>query len=122
EGLDSLASAPHMCAGVTAYGGVLKGQLAPGKLAVVIGCGGLGQYGVQLARLTGATVVAVDTSPAKLDEARRLGADAAYPPDEAAGAIPALGGADAVLNFAPSASIWPLVTEVANNFAQVVSI
>ena len=65
EGLDSLASAPLMCAGVTAYGGVMKADLAPGKVAVIIGCGGLGQYGIQIAKLTGATVVAVDTNPAE---------------------------------------------------------
>jgi alcohol dehydrogenase, propanol-preferring len=121
--LDSLASAPLMCAGLTAYGGVAKAELAPGKVAVVIGCGGLGQYGIQIAKLTGATVVAVDTNPAKLQEAKRLGADEGFiAGDETADKVKALGGADAVLNFAPSNRIWPMVTGMVNNFATIVSV
>ena len=124
EGLESLPSAPLMCAGVTAYGGVMKADLAPGKLAVIIGCGGLGQYGIQVAKLTGATVVAVDTSPAKLQEAKALGADECFLADEAARRtrFARLGGADAVLNFAPSNRIWPMVTGMVNNLATIVSV
>lgn len=122
EGLDSLPAAPLMCAGVTAYGGVMKADLAPGKLAVILGCGGLGQYGIQLAKLTGASVVAVDTNPLKLREAQALGADEAFLAEEAAEKVRALGGADAVLNFAPSHRIWPMVTAMVNNFATIVSV
>ena len=123
EAMDSILSTPLLCAGVTAYGGVAKADLAPGKLALVVGCGGLGQYGIQIAKLTGATVVAVDTSEAKLAEARRLGADECLLADaSAADKVKALGGADAVLNFAPSARIWPMVTASVNNFATVVSV
>ncbi|WP_395687886.1 alcohol dehydrogenase catalytic domain-containing protein [Aestuariivirga sp.] len=121
--IESPAAAPLMCAGVTAYGGVLKADLAPGKLAVIVGCGGLGQYGIQIARLTGATVVAVDTSAAKLREAEALGADACFIADDAtADKVKALGGADAVLNFAPSNRIWPMVTGMVNNLATIVSV
>ena len=123
EGLDAVVSAPLMCAGVTAYDGVMKAGLAPGKLAVILGCGSLGQYGIQIAKLTGATIVAVDLSPAKLAGAKRLGADECLlADDEAADKIKALGGADAVLNFAPSARIWPMVTACVNNHATVVSV
>lgn len=34
----------------------------------------------------------------------------------------ALGGADAVLNFAPSNRVWPMVTGMVNNFATIVSV
>lgn len=123
EGLESFASAPHMCAGVTAYGGVMKADLAPGKLAVIIGCGGLGQYGVQVAKLTGATVVAVDTCPVKLKEAKALGAVEGFLADDTVAAkIRSLGGADAVLNFAPSNRIWPMITGMVNNLATIVSV
>lgn len=123
DGLDSIISAPLMCAGLTAYGGVAKSGLAPGKLGVINGCGGLGQYGIQLAKLTGATVVAVDTSPAKLQEAARRGADeCVLADDKAVDKIRAMGGADAVLNFAPSPKVWPLITGVVNNFAQIVAV
>ena len=33
-----------------------------------------------------------------------------------------MGGADAVLNFAPSNRIWPMVTGMVNNFATIVSV
>jgi len=121
--LDSLVSAPHMCAGVTAYGGVEKAGLAPGKNAVVIGCGGLGQYGIQLAKLTGANVIAIDTSSEKLEEARRLGADQCLLADKsAADSVVAMGGADAVINFAPSNRIWDMVPGMLNNFSTFVSV
>jgi alcohol dehydrogenase, propanol-preferring len=121
--LDSFIAAPHMCAGVTAYGGVQKAELTPGKLAVILGCGGLGQYGIQLAKLTGASVVAVDTNPAKLDKALQQGADAVFlAGGDTAGKIKSLGGADAVINFAPSNRIWPMVTGMVNNFAVIVSV
>jgi alcohol dehydrogenase, propanol-preferring len=123
DGLDPLAAAPLMCAGVTAYGAVLKADLAPGKTCAIIGCGGLGQYAIQLAKLTGATVVAVDANPAKLDQARGLGADAAVLAGPAAGGqIRALGGADACLNFAPTAKIWPMIVEAINPLGWIVSV
>lgn len=54
--------------------------LAPAELTVVVlGIGGLGHVAVQLARLAGAAVVAVDRLPAKLDLARRLGAEHVLP-------------------------------------------
>ena len=51
------------------------GQLAPGERALVTGAGGgLGVHAVQLARLAGAHVVAVTTSPDKADRIREFGA------------------------------------------------
>ena len=123
EGLDPVSAAPLLCAGVTAYGAVLKADLAPGKTCAIIGCGGLGQYAIQLAKLTGATVVAIDANPAKLDQARGLGADAAVLSSPAAGEeIRALGGADACLNFAPTAKIWPMIVEAINPLGWIVSV
>lgn len=46
-------------------------------LAVVVGAGGIGMFAVQLARATGARVVALDVDPAKLDRATALGASLA---------------------------------------------
>lgn len=50
------------------------GQVQPGERAMVFGVGGLGLQGVQMLRHRGAEVIAVARSQAKLDEARRLGA------------------------------------------------
>lgn len=123
DGLDSLSAAPLMCAGVTAYGAVLKADLTPAKNCAVIGCGGLGQYAVQLAKLMGATVIAIDTSPAKLERARALGADAAVLAGPEAGAqVRALGGADACLNFAPTARVWPMLVEAINPLGWIISV
>ena len=122
-GLDAQSAAPLLCAGITAFGGVVKADLGPGKVAVIMGCGGLGQYGIQLARIAGARVIAIDVSADKLDQARLLGAEACILADEhAADKVKALGGADAVLNFAPTPRIWPLVTGMVNNFATIVSV
>ncbi len=50
------------------------GALRAGETAAIIGLGGLGLNAVQIARLLGAYVIAVDLVPSKLDQARALGA------------------------------------------------
>jgi 6-hydroxycyclohex-1-ene-1-carbonyl-CoA dehydrogenase len=51
----------------TPYQAVYQAQVTPGSLAIVIGVGGVGGYCVQMARAFGATVVAIDIDPDKLD-------------------------------------------------------
>ncbi|MDI3318008.1 MAG: NAD(P)-dependent alcohol dehydrogenase [Bacillota bacterium] len=79
NGLDPVEAAPLTDAGLTPYRAVKKllPRLYPGSTVVIIGVGGLGQFGVQYARaLTPrCTVVAVDVDPRKLEIARELGAD-----------------------------------------------
>ena len=76
--LDPILAAPLTDAGITTYSAV-KAALPgiwPGSTAVVIGVGGLGIYAVQFLRqLTGARVVAIDSSEARLKLARDHGAD-----------------------------------------------
>lgn len=77
--LDPVAAAPLTDAGLTPYHAIKRSLplLEPGSTAVVIGVGGLGHLAVQLLKaLSPARVVAVDTVEAKLDQARRIGADA----------------------------------------------
>lgn len=50
-------------------------RLQPGETLAVFGIGGLGSNAVQLGKLLGARVVAISRSEAKLDLARKLGAD-----------------------------------------------
>jgi propanol-preferring alcohol dehydrogenase len=64
--MDPIAAAPLMCAGLTAFGAVRKARPGPDRLVAVFGCGGLGLYAIQLAKIEGATVVAVDINDAKL--------------------------------------------------------
>lgn len=54
---------------------VRRGQVAPGDWVLVLGCGGVGLNVVQVAAAVGARVVAVDVSAAKLEWAKRLGAE-----------------------------------------------
>jgi 6-hydroxycyclohex-1-ene-1-carbonyl-CoA dehydrogenase len=53
-----------------------RAEVRPGDYVVVYGCGGVGLNVVQLARLAGGIVVAVDIAEEKLEHARRLGATA----------------------------------------------
>ncbi len=123
EGMDFIAAAPLMCAGATAYSAVLQADLAPGKICVIFGCGGLGQYAVQYARLTGATVIAVDRDSGQLESAKQLGAHYSLESNSNAGErIRELGGADACINFAPTAAIWPAVEESLNTHGRFVSV
>src|SRR5262245_5664044 len=77
-GLDPVEAAPLTDAGVTTYAAIKSALpgIWPGSTAVVIGVGGLGLYAVQFLRqLTGAHIVAVDSSEARLKLAREYGAD-----------------------------------------------
>ncbi|MFD4507050.1 NAD(P)-dependent alcohol dehydrogenase [Streptomyces sp. NPDC058457] len=79
--LDPVQAAPLTDAGITTYAAIKPGlpKIWPGSTAVVIGAGGLGLYAIQFLRLlTGARVVAVDSSDARLKLARELGADEVF--------------------------------------------
>lgn len=85
--LTPIIAAPLTDAALTPYRAIKKAMpfLQPEHAALVIGLGGLGQYGVKLLRLlTGSQVVVVDTSEDKLRLARAMGAShalSAYDPD-----------------------------------------
>jgi 2-desacetyl-2-hydroxyethyl bacteriochlorophyllide A dehydrogenase len=51
------------------------GRVGAGQDVLVVGVGGLGVHGVQLASLMGARVIAADVKPEALDLARRFGAE-----------------------------------------------
>jgi len=76
--LDPIKAAPLTDAGITTYSAIKSALpgIWPGSTAVVIGVGGLGIYAVQFLRLlTGARIVAVDSTDARLKLARQYGAD-----------------------------------------------
>ncbi|MGW7042875.1 alcohol dehydrogenase catalytic domain-containing protein [Streptomyces avermitilis] len=62
----------------TAYEvGVLNGRVRPGDTVVVVGAGPVGLAAIAASRLyTPEKIIAVDLAPARLDAAKRLGADA----------------------------------------------
>ena len=80
-GTDPASLAPFADAGITAYHAVKKilPRIIPGTTVVVLGVGGLGHFGIQILKaLSCARVIALDTQPARLEFARRLGADEAF--------------------------------------------
>jgi alcohol dehydrogenase, propanol-preferring len=99
EGLDSLDAAPLTCAGVTTYKAVKSSGATSASLVAVFGVGGLGHFAVQYARITGASVVAVDTNAERLESARELGAEhlVHVGEEDPVAAIQRLGGADAAI-------------------------
>ena len=61
----------------TSYHAITKrAQVRPGTTVALVGVGGVGLHALQMARLAGAWVVAIDVSEARLELARSLGADA----------------------------------------------
>ncbi|MGW5660955.1 quinone oxidoreductase family protein [Streptomyces sp. NPDC003758] len=78
EGLDAAAATVLPGAGPIAVGTLATGRLGAGETVLVhAAAGGIGHLSVQLAKLAGAgRVIATASSPAKLDFARSLGADA----------------------------------------------
>ena len=75
ENLDPAATAPLLCAGITTYSPLKHWGIVPGQKVGVVGLGGLGHMGVKIAKAMGAEVIVFTTSPSKVEDARRLGAD-----------------------------------------------
>ena len=75
DNLDLAATAPLLCAGVTTWSPLKHWKIGPGQKVGIIGIGGLGHMGVKLAKAMGANVVVITTSPSKVEDALRLGAD-----------------------------------------------
>ena len=59
----------------TPYQSLVRSNLQHGELAIVIGVGGIGVYMAQLAKNTGATVIAMDIDDRKLAKVKQFGID-----------------------------------------------
>lgn len=68
-------AAPMLCAGITMYSPLKRFGAGPGKKVGIIGLGGLGHMGVKIAHAMGAEVTVITTSPDKVADAKKLGAD-----------------------------------------------
>ncbi|HVJ08484.1 MAG TPA: NAD(P)-dependent alcohol dehydrogenase [Acidisarcina sp.] len=69
------AAAPLLCAGITTYSPMRHWGVTKGQKVGIIGLGGLGHMGVKFAHALGAHTVVFTTSPSKVEDALRLGAD-----------------------------------------------
>jgi propanol-preferring alcohol dehydrogenase len=58
---------------------IRQGRVGPGQSVLILGAGGLGIHGVQIARLAGATAIATSRRPERLRAAETLGALAVNP-------------------------------------------
>jgi propanol-preferring alcohol dehydrogenase len=102
DAVDPLDAAVLTCAGVTTYKAVKLSGARPGHLVAVFGIGGLGHLALQYAKISGATVVAVDVVDDKLQLAKELGADYVVNAltEDPVAAIKALGGAHSAISVA----------------------
>lgn len=102
DAVDPLDASVLTCAGVTTYKAIKLSGARPGSLVAVFGIGGLGHLAVQYAKISGATVVAVDINDEKLELATELGADHVINAltEDPVAAIKALGGAHAAISVA----------------------
>ena len=73
--LSLAGAAPLLCAGITTYSPLHHWGITKGKKVGIVGLGGLGHMGVKFAHALGAHTVVFTTSPSKVDDAIRLGAD-----------------------------------------------
>ena len=95
-------AAPLMCAGITLYSPLRHWKVGRGRRVAIIGFGGLGHVGVQLARAMGAHVSVLELSPHKREDALRLGA-ADYVVTSDAGALVKLKDAfDLIISTVPA--------------------
>jgi propanol-preferring alcohol dehydrogenase len=104
--LDAVEAAPLCCAGWTAYHAVTAAGLESGAWLAIFGIGGLGQLGIQFARLAGLRVAAIDVSAEKLAIAKTLGAELtidATNENPARSLKKAISGAHGAISFVASA-------------------
>lgn len=64
-----------LCAGITTYSPLRHWNVGPGTRVAVVGLGGLGHMGVQIAHALGAEVTVLSQTLSKKDDGLRLGAD-----------------------------------------------
>ena len=75
KNLDPAAAAPLLCAGITTYSPLKHWKAGPGKKIGVVGLGGLGHMALKFSHAFGAHTVQFTTSPSKVEDAKKLGAD-----------------------------------------------
>jgi uncharacterized zinc-type alcohol dehydrogenase-like protein len=75
EGIPLERAAPLLCAGITTYSPLRRFGVDAGQKAAVVGLGGLGHMGVNLAKALDAEVAVLSHSPGKREDAMQLGAD-----------------------------------------------
>ena len=78
EAIDLKQAAPLLCAGITLYSPLKRWGAAPGKRVAIVGMGGLGHMGVQIAAAMGAEVAVISQTRSKEADGRKFGATEYY--------------------------------------------
>jgi uncharacterized zinc-type alcohol dehydrogenase-like protein len=95
-------AAPLLCAGVTMYSPLRRWGAAAGQRVAILGLGGLGHVGVQIAHALGAYTAALDLSPDKRHDAVRLGADEYRSTSDPGTFADLAGSLDLIVNTVPA--------------------
>lgn len=74
DSIDLPQAAPLMCAGITLYSPLKRWGAGPGKRVGIVGLGGLGHMGVQIAAAMGAETIVLSRTTAKRNDSLQLGA------------------------------------------------
>lgn len=74
DALELDVAAPLLCAGITMYNPLKRWGAGPGQQVAIVGMGGLGHVGVQLAAAMGAEVTVLSQTLSKEEDGRRFGA------------------------------------------------
>ncbi|MEE9414987.1 MAG: alcohol dehydrogenase catalytic domain-containing protein [Acidimicrobiales bacterium] len=120
--LDPVASAPLACGGLTAFCATKKSietlaRRGPAARALVVGAGGLGQFGIQFLKLmTDAEVWVVDSSADKRQRAIELGADGVADVGEVEGAF------DAIIDFVGAEPTLETAVQHVNRRGMVIAV
>jgi uncharacterized zinc-type alcohol dehydrogenase-like protein len=103
DSLDPAATAPLLCAGITTYSPLRHWKIGAGRKVGIVGLGGLGHMGVKLAHAMEAHTVLFTTSPGKVADAKRLGADDVVISKDASQMTAHAGSFDFILNTVAAA-------------------
>lgn len=76
DGINPESATSLACSGLTAYTAIKKSNQNSPEFLVIVGAGGLGLMGVQIAKaITNAKIICVDLDDQKLETAKEMGAD-----------------------------------------------
>ncbi|MCE5288824.1 MAG: NAD(P)-dependent alcohol dehydrogenase [Nocardiaceae bacterium] len=98
DALELDVAAPLLCAGVTLYSPLRHWDAGPGKRIAIVGMGGLGHVGVQIAAAMGAEVSVLSQTLSKQEDGLKLGASAYYATSDSATFGALRGKFDLILN------------------------
>ena len=99
DGYPLESAGPIFCAGITMFSPLCNyGADKGGRKVGIVGIGGLGQMGIQLAKAMGNTVTAISTSPNKKEAAMEIGADNFVVSTSKESMAAAAGSLDLILN------------------------